>query len=409
MTVSAYCKSSDSLFGTFGIRWIGICAMLFCSPLPAAEPPDSLQFHGFATQDYTWTSDNNFFGNSSNGGTLQATELGINVSWLPINNLQLSGQLLYRRAGKTDPGELKLDYGLLDYSFVSDDVNRWGVRLGRVKNPSGFYNETRDVAFTRPSILLPQSIYPDEVRSLALSSDGVLFYGEHRSDFGDFSLQAGTGYPQAVDRELEPIVFTTMVPGGFDHKLSYISRFLYESNDGQWRAALSYFQADLDFEPGVAQNPPFGSLRIEPWIFSLQYNAERWSVTSEYSLRKVRSKGFGLPGANTQTAEAYYIQGTYRFLPDWEMLLRYDVVYTDKDDKSGGKFAATDPYRRPAYSRFAKDWTLGLKWSVNPQLSLRAEYHWVNGTSWLSELDNPHPDKTKQYWDMLLFQLSYRF
>ena len=78
--------------------------------------------------------------------------------------------------------------------------------------------------------------------------------------------------------------------------------------------------------------------------------------------------------------EGYYIQGTYRFSPAWEALIRYDVLYGDKNDKDGTKFAAMDGLRRPAYSRFAKDLTVGLNWNINPQFSLRAEYHRVNGT-----------------------------
>jgi hypothetical protein len=392
-----------------GLRWIGFWLMLHTVPLMGAELPQGFQFHGFASQYYTWTSANNFFGNSSGGGVFAPTELGVNASWLALNNLQLSGQLLFRRAGETDPGDLKLDYGLVDYTLLSDEVNRWGLRLGRVKIPAGFYNETRDVPFTKPSILLPQSIYPEKVRSLALSADGLNLYGERRSDYGDLFLQAGAGYPQAVDRELEQAVFGVQVPGGFERKASYLSRLLYDWKGGRLRAAVSYFQANLDYDPGIV-SPfaiPAGSLRIEPWIFSLQYNAERWSLTTEYTSRRVHTQFGQLE--NQEPQEGYYIQGTYRFTENWEGILRYDVLYADKNDKDGEKFAARDLLRRPAFSRFARDWTIGLRWHVTPQLLLNAEYHRVNGTAWLPELDNPVPSDTRQYWDMLLFMAAYRF
>ena len=35
-----------------------------------------------------------------------------------------------------------------------------GIRLGRMKTPLGFYNDTLDVPFTRPSILLPHYQIP---------------------------------------------------------------------------------------------------------------------------------------------------------------------------------------------------------------------------------------------------------
>ena len=135
--------------------------------------PESVQIHGFASLGYFNTTGNNFFGNTKSGGDVDFWELGINGSWRPLTNLQLSLQVVSRQAGKTDDGDLRIDYGFLDYGFVSDIDNLWGVRLGRVVYPYGLYNDTRDMAFTRPSILLPQSIYFDVNRQLSLSGEVV--------------------------------------------------------------------------------------------------------------------------------------------------------------------------------------------------------------------------------------------
>jgi hypothetical protein len=373
--------------------------------LQGFELPESLQFHGFFSQGYNLTSGNNFFGHSTNDGSLEYIELGANASWVPIDHLQLSGQLLFRRAGQTDPGSFGLDYGLLDYNFLSDETDSWGLRLGRVKNPIGFYNETRDVAFTRPSILLPQSIYPERVRSLTLSGDGFIVYGERRTDYGVFSLQSEVGYPQAVDRELDAINFGRRVAGKWNGNLSYVSRLLYEWNGGELRGGITYVQANVNYSSNFTSIPPSGKVRIEPWIFSLQYNTERWSLTSEAVLRHDSFHGLGVPYSFTE--EGYYIQGSYRFYQGWEALLRYDVLYIDKDDKNGKKYAALSGL--PAYSRFAKDWTVGLSWEITPQFLLRTEYHWTNGTGWLPPLDNLNPSATSSNWGLFLIMGSYRF
>lgn len=383
--------------------------------------PENLQFHGFGSQGYSWTSRNNFFGNSQDGGSFQYREIGVNGSWLATNNLQLSSQLLARQAGETDPFSLRLDYGLIDYTLISTETDRWGLRLGRVKNPTGFYNETRDVVFTRPSILLPQSIYPDYVRGIALSSDGFYVYGERRTGFGDLILQSGLGYPNAVNRELEPAVFGFKTPGEFDSDLSFISRLLYEWDGGKLRAAATYFKANFDYHsnPSPFFPIPSGSLSIAPWILSLQYNAENWSLTAEYSHRKTKTHGLGQPDTSSIVSETYYLQGTYRLFPNWEALLRYDITYANKNDKQGNKFADTDPLNRPSYSQFAKDWTIGLRWHVTPQFLLSAENHFVNGTAWLPPLDNPpvnnfslfNPPQydTSRHWNLLLIMAAYRF
>jgi hypothetical protein len=383
--------------------------MLSDLPAHGDDLSSTFQVHGFLSQGYNWTSKNNFFGNSDDAGSFEFTELGVNASWQPLTGLQTAGQVVLRKAGETEDGSPRIDYGLIDYTLLSDMTNRWGVRLGRIKNPSGLYNETRDVVFTRPSILLPQSIYFDPIRSLVLSSDGLFLYGERRTGYGDFFLQAGLGYPQAVDRELEPFLFgRRLAEGEFESQISYIGRLLYEWNGGQVRAAATYVQANLEYDTDLAAMSS-GSMTVEPWILSLQYNAERWSLTAEYSQRKIQLKDFFVFSDVSITQEAYYLQGSYRFSERWEGLLRYDAYFFDKKDRDGEQFALTDPLGRPAHSRFAKDWTVGLRWSVTPNFSVWAEYHRVDGTGWLPPLDNKDPGDTDRYWDLISIMASYRF
>ena len=137
------------------------------------ELPGDLQIHGFASQAYITTSDNDVFGNSDNGGSFGLTEAGLTASARPLPKLQISAQVLSRRAGEGNSGMPRLDFGFLDYRVYSHEVNQFGIRVGRLKNPFGFYNDTRDVPFTRPGILLPQSIYFDRTRNVSLSSDSV--------------------------------------------------------------------------------------------------------------------------------------------------------------------------------------------------------------------------------------------
>jgi hypothetical protein len=151
-------------------------------------------------------------------------------------------------------------------------------------------------------------------------------------------------------------------------------------------------------------------IHFTPVVLSAQYNAERWSLTSEYALRNLEYKNFGaIPHLNF-TGESYYFQGVYRFTPEWEAIVRYDALFTDRDDRNGKKWASSPAGGgRPAYSRFAKDVTVGLRWNVTPEFMLRAEYHRVNGTGWLSTLDNPVPGDLSQNWNLFSILGSYRF
>ncbi len=377
--------------------------------LRTPELPWGLQIHGFASQSYITTSDNDVFGNSDKGGSFGFTELGLNASLRPLPRLQISAQMLSRRAGKGNTLTPRLDYAFLDYRIFSQEVHQFGIRIGRLKNPFGFYNDTRDVAFTRPSILLPQSIYFDRTRNLGLSSDQVQFYGETSlPNIGNFSFQFGINRPIVDDRD----TILSLVPGGpgkLSPDVSLIGRGLYESSNKQFRLAISGIWLNIDYDPAEKDPLSSGSIKFSPIYISAQYNAERWSLTSEYALRHFKFKNFGHPGFDSLDfyGESFYFQGTYRFYPKWEAVLRYDLLFTDRKDRKGKRNAALTG--NPAHSRFAKDLTVGLRWNISPELMLRAEYHRINGTAWLSKLDNPVPSDTKRHWNLFAVQASFRF
>ena len=372
------------------------------------ENRNPLRVNGFLSQGYVKTDENNFFGKSDGKGSLDFREVGLTASLRPTAKLQLAGQLLWRRAGKGSRRGISIDFGFLDYSVIARPAGEFGFRLGRTKNPLGFYNDTRDVPFTRPSIILPQSIYFDRTRNLALASDGVQFYGESRTDWGNLTAQFGTVFPQVRDRDTEVSILGANRPGDLKTRLSYIGRVVYELPNGRFRFAVSGAQVNAGYDPGANDRLDSGSLKFRPLILSAQYNAERWSITSEYALRMFQLQDFGVPKFDQKfTGESIYLQGAYRFTPKWEAMLRYDLLFTDRTDRRGKEFAAITG--GPAHSRFAKDLTVGVRWNVTPSIMLATEYHRVNGTAWLSNLDNPDITRAKQHWNLFSFQASFRF
>ncbi len=152
----------------------------------------SLQLHGFAAQAVLGTSDNRWFARYD-GASFDFTEVGLNASLRPQPWLLLAGQVLARRAGEMYDGTPAIDFALADVSLLSTPRQRAGLRLGRIKNPLGLYNETRDVPFTHPGIFLPQVVYFDKVRNLVLSTDGAMLYGETDTALGTLSLNLQGG------------------------------------------------------------------------------------------------------------------------------------------------------------------------------------------------------------------------
>lgn len=398
--------------GSSALSLIFLARSVLAEELPKLQNLDLFKLNGFLSQGYIKTNKNNFFGHSNDSGSLDFREIGLTASLRPSPKLQLSGQLLHRRAGEGSNGGIHIDFGFLDYNFANTPAAEIGIRLGRMKNPFGFYNDTRDVPFTRPSILLPQSIYFDRTRNLALASDGIQVYGESRADWGNITVQFGAVFPQVDGRDTEISVLRSLQRGGdLKTKLSYIGRILYEQANGKLRLAISGAQANVGYSPGYNDTLLNGSFRFSPLILSAQYNAERWSITSEYALRHLAWKDFGNHAAFQQsfTGESFYLQGVYRFYPNWEAVLRYDLLFTNRKDRSGKKFSASTGYLYPAHNYYAKDITVGLRWNITPAIMLSTEYHRINGTAWLSPLDNPDMSHAGKNWNLFAVQASYRF
>ncbi len=383
----------------------------------AYELSENASIHGFLTQTAIRTSDNNFYGESNDQWSFGLTEIGLNLFYQPLQNLGFSFQGLYRRAGEVDTGSLELDYGFADLTLHNYQHGRFGLRVGRVKNPLGLYNETRDVAFTRPSIILPQGIYYDRNRSLFISLDGAQLYAQHQINNSNLSIKLNAGRARNDNDELlrtaipYPTPVIPVYPTGElttnTSSTSFAGQLNYSINEGRYVFALSYADTFLEYKPGINDLFSDGSMHYKPLIGSAQFNGEKLSLTFEYLKLFNEFKDFGpLYPDYSPVSESWYVQADYRLKNKWKVYARYSEDYLDIDDKNGNRNASIG---LPAHMVFAKDTMVGLRWDINPSIMLQAEYHSMNGTSWLTSADNPDRSKTRQHWDIFAFQASFRF
>jgi hypothetical protein len=287
------------------------------------------------------------------------------------------------------------------------------VGLGKIKNPYGFFNTTRDVAHTRPGILMPQSIYQERIRNFFLAAPGVMLRGEHdRSDFG-ISWQVGTMKIEVDDEELEEVLFLSDLPGKLEGRQSWLGQVMTDFQGGIWRVGVSLGNVSINYQPG--ELPPFdesaGRTTLKPWVFSLQHNREKLSFTGEYSRIEVTGQGYTSPDLNlSNIAEGWYLQATWRPLKRWHSWLRYEQFYYDKDDKSGSHYPLINPLLE-TYLGYSKAWVLGLRYDITSDLALSAEVHRTDGVGSLSPQDNPGLPGSRytKNWDMLLMQAAWRF
>ncbi|GGK54103.1 hypothetical protein [Amphritea balenae] len=382
--------------------------------LPALSDPhiSDLSINGFITQGFFYTDENNIYGQSSDNGSFEFREAGINTSYRFNSRLRGAAQLMSRKAGAVDDGNPKLDYALLDYRFTDSVDNAAGIRLGRLKIPFGFYNETRDVAFTRPSIMLPQSLYFDQARDVELSIDGVIVYSYLEVPGGWLDIDLLYGKPQ-TDTNVEYTYLSGDAPGKFDDSMGYLGRVIYNADGGRVRLGAMLANYEFSYQPAkpaVFLDFDKGNMKLDLFILSAQYNAEKWTATAEYMLHDLdwRELGGVFAVSPQTTIESYYLQLQYRIDQNWELLLRYDDMRLDKDDPNGTTNAILFA-PKPAHTFYSEDITVGVGWKPNPDWSFRAELHNVKGTAWAAEQDNTDPTELRKYWNIFALQATYRF
>jgi len=369
--------------------------------------PEEIEFHGFLTQGFFHSSDNNLFGQSDDAISPGLTEIGLNTSYQAFNRLRFAAQGLYRRAGDIDPGSVQLDYGLADLTLLNYESGTIGIRGGRIKIPFGLYNETRDVSFTHPTILLPQGIYFERSRSLLVSADGGSLYADQRTAYGDFFFKFNVGLPRGDHKEIMSTILDPAAKGEFNAQPAIATQLSYEINGGEYIFAVSYVNLKLDYQSSAGEPLSNGSTHIQPLMFSAQYNGENFTLTGEYDYRWNTMRGYGdlLTDFNSVT-ESWYVQGSYQLIPQLQATLRYDVLYNNIDDRDGNGLVRLG---LPKHMAFANDWMVGLRWDISDFWMLRTEYHRIHGTAWLPQADNPDRSQTVQDWDLYGLQLSFRF
>ena len=367
----------------------------------AADPNDSFQVHGFLEQAAIYTSDNNLHGKSNDGVSTDYNEAGINAAWKPVSSFRLAGQLTARNDGNSDNGEVRTDYLNLDWQFLARDAWHLGWRYGRVRNIYGLYNDTRDVAHTRPGVTLPSVIYLEQVRDVFMSRDGYAVYADYYTPLGAFSVDAGNGKLSVDDEIVSEALLTEL--DGVDADGAHTDQFhtRWDSPSNEWRLAYSYmrFATDLDYLLGSFQID--GRFALSMNLISLQYTAERWQLTTEY-LRFTYDVNFSQ--VRHYLGEVAWIQFTYFLTPSWQVFARYEDGVFDRNHRNGSSMEPGFP-RHVGYRR---DTGAGIRWDIDQHWMVAAEVHYLEGVLGISVTDN-ELDETVPYWNSAAFEVAFRF
>ena len=398
-----------------------LCIAVFLLPMPSGYAAEmdtgwgAIDIHGFLSQGYLKSENNNFYAGTKDG-TFQFNEFGINFSTELTDRLHTGLQLFSRDLGDLGNNIVKIDWAYADYRWKD-----WlGIRAGKIKTSSGFYNDTRDLDMVRTSIFLPQSLYDETMRDISMATDGIGVYGyiplaalgnlNYQIYYGENGIETDSSMAKYMEDAAQSALIAVDASYNIGGSVEWVTPF-----DGlRLSGDFSTFDLDLLYQttpqtPWVSNDIPVGTYfryqmeNTESTTVSLEYTLEKLTLVSEYGRFRTDVTGIN-QRSEEEVEEGYYGGLAYRFANWLEVGGYYSVYYPDRHDKEG---ESVETQGWPAHRAWQKDLALTVRIDLNEYWIVKCEGHWVNGTAQMLLLDNPEGFEEDSF--LIAFKTTYYF
>lgn len=373
------------------ILYLCLCT---CAGSLYAQDTAGIVLHGYISQGFLLSSNNNYLSMKSSVGSPQWTDGAVNVSDSPSDNLRVGIQLHMYELGEFGGSSLQVDWALGDYR-VND---HFGFRAGKVKTVWGLFNDSQDIDAVFLWILLPQGSYAIDHKSFYLAHVGGDVYGEL-----SFGRQFGTlrydGYAGQATVDLNDgyirqfadigLVFTSSLGGktyGGDLRWETPIRGLTIGSSGN---VLS-----------VDGTAPTGGIHLPPTLtpsFYAQFNRGKVYLAGEYDRIPITanltigSEAFPF----IADGRSWFAMGRYRLRKKFEVG-SYFSHYINK---------SADTTQSANYS---KDWVVCGRYDVTQYFYAKIEGHLLHGTA-LGYYTSSNPSGLSPNSSMLAAKVGFTF
>lgn len=400
---------SCALNTNYSRRLKTLCSALLLSTIVMPVQAAEAQWQGFIAQGLIQTSDDSFvaFDDDISG---HLTELGINSSIRLAPAWRVAGQVVYLDSGNRYPHGGRLDYLFIDWNFYSSLDWQANLYLGRSKNQHWLYSATRDVPFTRASIVLPQSVYFDAFRDIAVSSDGLALQARHSNNYGDFTFNWSYGVTP-ISQQQHRMLLGRNVEGKLQQDYDHKASLFWQPTLSRFYVGVSLIDTEFTFEQRQEQVFTDADFTVQRVMFHLRYQQELWELALELQQERVKIEGFFAPNYNqNQFGQGGYVLMQYRPAKDWRLFSFVDYSVNNKDDRQGRQLESETGGQVADYFAYQHTFATGVNYDISASLSLSAEVHWVKGVGRLSPVIVPDVvNNQAEYWQLYALQLMYRF
>jgi hypothetical protein len=361
----------------------------------------NIQIHGYATQGFLYTTNNNILTTHSSDGSPAWTEAVLNIGAQPIPKLRIAVQGRYFLLGNFG-NTITLDWAAADYK--ADD--RFGIRFGKVKTPSGLFNDIQDIDPSYIWSLLPQSIYDISNRDGVLAHYGGVAYGtlseggklgklEYRGWGGNRVISGNDGYfvEQTEQGIVLPDGFSAVTSGGTLRWVTPLKGLMIGATGARNNKSVSKLTAGNGALTGAETIFAVN----QPSFFTL-YEKNKVMVAGEYTrlAGQVNISFTGLPAPpNTRfDYKEWYAMASYK--------LTAKLTAGVYDSQQFNRQLALGP------ARYSKDWTISGRYDFSQYLYAKAEEHIIDGTAVGYDLDlNPNGLKPNTKLTILKVGVSF--
>lgn len=388
-----------------------LIVVFYLFSVAAIASEQNFQLHGFISQGLVDVDGSNFV-NDDGALSAELTELGLNGSYQLNSTLRLAGQVVYLDGGNRYPQGVRIDYAILDWSVYDGSSWQANVYLGRFKNNHWLYSSSRDIPFARPSIILPQSVYYDGFRDIAVGGDGIAVKISHNDDdYGDFDVNFSYGSSSISEKQTE-LILGKLVQGKANQDYDAQASVYWQPTFSSWRFGISLL--DSVFSYNADDNLDLfvdGDFSFQFYTMNALYEGENWEFSGELHQTRFTTEGFYNPQHSSGSiGQGVYFQSRYKINEKLTLLARYERFYIDKNDKNGRKLEQSTGGLVPAYFGYHRDTTVGLSYDFSSDISLRVEYHWFQGAGRLTPVVLPNPQvNDSKNWQLWAAQLMYWF
>lgn len=368
-----------------------VCA---CAGSLHAQDIAGIAVHGFVSQGFLFSSNNNYLSMKSSDGSPQWTDAVVDITDPISENLRAGIQLRMYQLGQFGGSNVQVDWASGDYR-VND---HFGIRAGKVKTVWGLFNDSQDVDPAFPWILLPQGSYSIDHKSFYLAHVGGDVYGEiplgkragtlHYVAYGgQATIDLNDGYIQTF-AELG-LVFTNSLGGetyGADLQWETPLKGLTLGSSGNMLAANGTAPA------GTFHSPAY----LVPSMYG-QFSRGRFYLAGEYDRIPINATltigSLVIPFV--ADGRSWFAMGSYRF----GRKVQVGSYYSHYVNKAAD---TTQP------ANYSKDWVASGRYDFNPYFYCKVEGHFLHGTA-LGYYTSTNPNGLAPNSKMLAAKIGFSF